>query len=147
MDRSILVFGQMNESSGARLRVGSTAITMAEYFRDQEQRDVLIFIDNVYRFAQAGMEVSALLGRIPSGGWLPADSRAARWARSRSGSSTRTGGGDQHPGRLRPRLMTSPIRARQPPSVTWTPWPSSRVIWRVKGCIRPWTRWRRPRHC
>ncbi|MBI4558862.1 MAG: F0F1 ATP synthase subunit beta [Candidatus Hydrogenedentes bacterium] len=61
-----LVFGQMNEPPGARLRVGLTALTMAEYFRDEEGKDVLLFIDNIFRFAQAGSEVSALLGRIPS---------------------------------------------------------------------------------
>jgi F-type H+-transporting ATPase subunit beta len=66
LDRSVLVFGQMHESPGARYRVAFAALTMAEYFRDQEHAEVLIFIDNVYRFAQAGMEVSALLGRIPS---------------------------------------------------------------------------------
>jgi F-type H+-transporting ATPase subunit beta len=63
---STLVFGQMNESPGTRFRVGHTALAIAEYFRDQERKNVLLFIDNIYRFAQAGMEVSALLGRIPS---------------------------------------------------------------------------------
>ncbi|MCX5709759.1 MAG: F0F1 ATP synthase subunit beta [Candidatus Omnitrophica bacterium] len=63
---SALVFGQMNEPPGARLRVGLSALTMAEYFRDQERKDVLIFIDNVYRYIQAGSEVSTLLGRMPS---------------------------------------------------------------------------------
>jgi F-type H+-transporting ATPase subunit beta len=63
---SVLVFGQMNEPPGARLRVAATALTIAEYFRDSERKNVLLFIDNVYRFAQAGMEVSALLGRVPS---------------------------------------------------------------------------------
>jgi F-type H+-transporting ATPase subunit beta len=66
LSRSVLVLGQMNETPGARLRVPSTALSIAEYFRDHEQKDVLLFVDNVYRFAQAGMEVSALLGRIPS---------------------------------------------------------------------------------
>ena len=66
LDSAVLVFGQMNESPGARLRVAFTALSMAEYFRDQEHKNVLIFIDNVYRFAQAGMEVSGLLGRVPS---------------------------------------------------------------------------------
>lgn len=61
-----LVFGQMNEPPGARLRVGLTGLTFAEYFRDEEGRDVLFFIDNIFRFTQAGSEVSALLGRIPS---------------------------------------------------------------------------------
>ncbi|HOO75856.1 MAG TPA: F0F1 ATP synthase subunit beta, partial [Tepiditoga sp.] len=61
-----LVFGQMNEPPGARFRVPLTALTMAEYFRDQEKKDVLLFIDNIFRFVQAGSEVSALLGRMPS---------------------------------------------------------------------------------
>ena len=61
-----MVFGQMNEPPGARQRVGLTALTMAEYFRDVEDRDVLLFIDNIFRFTQAGAEVSALLGRMPS---------------------------------------------------------------------------------
>jgi F-type H+-transporting ATPase subunit beta len=63
---SALVFGQMNEPPGARLRIGLSALTMAEYFRDQERKDVLIFIDNVFRYIQAGSEVSTLLGRMPS---------------------------------------------------------------------------------
>lgn len=66
LDKTVLVFGQMNESPGARFRVGFTAITMAEYFREVENEDVLIFMDNVFRFVQAGMEVSTLLGRLPS---------------------------------------------------------------------------------
>jgi len=61
-----MVFGQMNEPPGARLRVALTGLTIAEYFRDEEGRDLLIFIDNIFRFTQAGSEVSALLGRIPS---------------------------------------------------------------------------------
>lgn len=66
LQRAILVFGQMNEPPGARFRVALTALTMAEYFRDEMGQDVLLFIDNIYRFIQAGSEVSALLGRIPS---------------------------------------------------------------------------------
>lgn len=66
LDSTVLAFGQMNEPPGARLRLPYTALTMAEYFRDKEKRPVLIFIDNIYRFIQAGMEVSALLGRLPS---------------------------------------------------------------------------------
>ena len=66
VDKTALVFGQMNEPPGARLRVGLSAITMAEYFRDQEKKDVLLFIDNIYRYIQAGSEVSTLLGRMPS---------------------------------------------------------------------------------
>ncbi|GIO42059.1 MULTISPECIES: F0F1 ATP synthase subunit beta [Paenibacillus] len=64
--KTAMVFGQMNEPPGARLRVALTGLTMAEYFRDQEGRDVLLFIDNIFRFTQAGSEVSALLGRMPS---------------------------------------------------------------------------------
>jgi len=64
--QTALVFGQMNEPPGARMRVGLTALTMAEYFRDDKKQDVLLFIDNIFRFSQAGSEVSALLGRMPS---------------------------------------------------------------------------------
>jgi F-type H+/Na+-transporting ATPase subunit beta len=66
LDKTALVFGQMNEPPGARQRVGLTALTLAEYFRDEEEKDVLLFIDNIFRFVQAGSEVSALLGRMPS---------------------------------------------------------------------------------
>ncbi len=66
IDKTALIFGQMNEPPGNRLRVGLTGVTMAEYFRDEKGMDVLLFIDNIFRFAQAGSEVSALLGRIPS---------------------------------------------------------------------------------
>lgn len=66
LDKTALVFGQMNEPPGARLRIGLTGLTIAEYFRDVEERDVLLFIDNIFRFTQAGSEVSALLGRMPS---------------------------------------------------------------------------------
>ena len=66
IDKTALVYGQMNESPGARMRVGLTGLTMAEYFRDIKRQDVLLFIDNIFRFTQAGSEVSALLGRMPS---------------------------------------------------------------------------------
>jgi len=66
IDKAALVYGQMNEPPGARARVGLTGVTVAEYFRDEEGQDVLLFIDNIFRFTQAGSEVSALLGRIPS---------------------------------------------------------------------------------
>ena len=66
LDKTVLVYGQMNESPGARMRVGLSGLTMAEYFRDFEGQDVLLFIDNIFRFTQAGSEVSALLGRMPS---------------------------------------------------------------------------------
>src|SRR5690606_15083325 len=66
IDKTAMIFGQMNEPPGARSRVALTALTVAEYFRDVEGRDVLLFIDNIFRFIQAGSEVSALLGRMPS---------------------------------------------------------------------------------
>ncbi len=66
IDKTVMVFGQMNEPPGARLRVGLTGLSMAEYFRDEEGKDVLLFIDNIFRFTQSGSEVSALLGRMPS---------------------------------------------------------------------------------
>ena len=66
LEKTALVYGQMNEPPGARMRVGLSGLTMAEYFRDQENQDVLLFIDNIFRFTQAGSEVSALLGRVPS---------------------------------------------------------------------------------
>ncbi|MCT4585568.1 MAG: F0F1 ATP synthase subunit beta [Peptostreptococcaceae bacterium] len=66
IDKTVLVYGQMNEPPGARMRVGLSGLTMAEYFRDQKNQDVLLFIDNIFRFTQAGSEVSALLGRMPS---------------------------------------------------------------------------------
>ncbi len=66
LNKTALVYGQMNEPPGARMRVGLSGLTMAEYFRDQEKQDVLLFIDNIFRFTQAGSEVSALLGRMPS---------------------------------------------------------------------------------
>jgi F-type H+-transporting ATPase subunit beta len=66
LEKTALVFGQMNEVPGSRLRVALTALTMAEYFRDEDRKDVLLFIDNIFRFSQAGLEVSTLLGRLPS---------------------------------------------------------------------------------
>ena len=66
LNKTALVFGQMNEPPGARMRVGLTGLTMAEYFRDEQNQDVLLFVDNIFRFTQAGSEVSALLGRMPS---------------------------------------------------------------------------------
>ena len=66
LDKAALVFGQMDEPPGVRLRVGLSALTMAEYFRDEENQDVLLFVDNIFRFVQAGSEVSTLLGRMPS---------------------------------------------------------------------------------
>ena len=72
IEKTMLVFGQMNEPPGARMRVALSGLTMAEYFRDEEGQDLLLFVDNIYRYMQAGFEVSALLGRMPSRR-LPAD--------------------------------------------------------------------------
>jgi F-type H+-transporting ATPase subunit beta len=66
LDKTVMVYGQMNETPGPRLRVALSGLTMAEHFRDTEGKDVLVFVDNIFRFTQAGSEVSALLGRIPS---------------------------------------------------------------------------------
>src|ERR671934_2766177 len=68
IEKTALVFGQMDEPPGVRLRVALSALTMAEYFRDEKRLDVLLFIDNIFRFTQAGSEVSTLLGRMPSAG-------------------------------------------------------------------------------
>jgi len=94
IDRAVLVFGQMNEPPGARLRVALSALTMAEYFRDTSHGDTLLFIDNIFRFSQAGSEVSALLGRMPSAvGYQPTlatemGELQERIASTRSGSIT-----------------------------------------------------------
>jgi len=90
IDRTTLVFGQMNEPPGARLRVALTALTMAEYYRDVEGQDVLLFIDNMFRFVQAGSEVSALLGRMPSAvGYQPTLSTEMGMLQERITSTTR----------------------------------------------------------
>lgn len=94
ISKTCLVFGQMNEPPGARLRVGLTGLAMAEYFRDEEHQDVLLFMDNIFRFVQAGSEVSALLGRLPSAvGYQPTlgteiGSLQERIASTKSGSIT-----------------------------------------------------------
>lgn len=94
LDKTVMVFGQMNEPPGVRLRVGLSGLTMAEYFRDSQHMDVLLFIDNIYRYTLAGMEVSALLGRMPSAvGYQPTLSTEVgdleeRITSTRSGSIT-----------------------------------------------------------
>ena len=88
--KTALVFGQMNESPGVRMRVALTGLTMAEYFRDRQRKDVLLFIDNIFRFVQAGSEVSALLGRMPSAvGYQPTLSSELRQLQDRMTSSKR----------------------------------------------------------
>ncbi len=80
MDKTAMVFGQMNEPPGPRARVAMSGLSMAEYFRDKENRDVLLFIDNVFRFIQAGSEISALLGRIPSSAWYQPTLATEMWS-------------------------------------------------------------------
>lgn len=88
INKTALVFGQMNEPPGARLRVPLSGLTIAENFRDQSGQDVLLFIDNIFRFTQAGSEVSALLGRMPSAvGYQP--TLQPKWALFRSVSHLR----------------------------------------------------------
>jgi len=90
LDKAVLVFGQMNEPPGARARVALTALTHAEFFRDEEGRDVLLFIDNIFRFTQAGSEVSALLGRMPSAvGYQPTLSTEMGLLQERIASTTK----------------------------------------------------------
>ena len=90
IDKTAMVFGQMNEPPGARLRVALTALTMAEYFRDEVGSDVLIFIDNIFRFVQAGSEVSALLGRMPSAvGYQPTLANEMGFLQERITSTTK----------------------------------------------------------
>ena len=102
IDKTALVYGQMNEPPGARMRVGLTGLTMAEYFRDKEHKDVLLFIDNIFRFIQAGSEVSALLGRIPSAvGYQPTLGTDVGALQERI-TSTKDGSIYVRPGRLRP---------------------------------------------
>ena len=90
IDKTVLVYGQMNEPSGARMRVALSGLTMAEYFRDVEHQDVLLFIDNIFRFTQAGSEVSALLGRMPSAvGYQPTLATEMGQLRERITSTTK----------------------------------------------------------
>ena len=90
IDKTALVFGQMNEPPGARMRVAETGLTMAEYFRDVKKQDVLLFIDNIFRFVQAGSEVSALLGRMPSAvGYQPTLANDVGELQERIASTTR----------------------------------------------------------
>jgi F-type H+-transporting ATPase subunit beta len=119
--KAALVYGQMTEPPGARLRVGLTALAVAEYFRDEEGTDVLLFIDNIFRFTQAGSEVSALLGRMPSAvGYQP-------------NLATELG------------ELTSPTPRPPPRSPTWTPPLCCRAQLRSLAFILRWTRWLPPR--
>jgi len=91
IDKTAMVFGQMNEAPGPRARVALTWLAMAEHFRDREKRDVLLFIDNIFRFTQAGSEISALLGRIPSAVWYQPTLATDMWALQERITSTKDG--------------------------------------------------------
>jgi len=124
-----LMYGQMNEPPGARARVGLSGLSMAEYFRDEEGQDVLFFVDNIFRFTQAGAEVSALLGRIPSAvGYQPTLATDMGALQERI-TSTNKGS----------------ITSVQAISRIWTPPPCCRGRSRSWGFIRRWTRWIPPR--
>lgn len=119
INKTAMVFGQMNEPPGARLRVALTGLTMAEYFRDEEGRDVLLFIDNIFRFTQAGSEVSALLGRMPSAvGYQPTLATEMGQLQERITSTKKV---PLHPFRQSTFLrMTIRTRRRRRRSLTWT---------------------------
>ncbi len=121
LERTALVFGQMNEPPGARWRVGMTALAVAEHFRDVMSRNVLLLIDNVFRFVQAGSEVSGLLGRLPSRmGYQPTLATEIAEIEERI-TSVRERRRDLHPGRLRARRRLHGSRPSPRPSPTSTP--------------------------
>ena len=140
-----LIYGQMTEPPGARLRVGLTGLTVAEYFRDEEGQDVLLFIDNIFRFTQAGSEVSALLGRMPSAvGYQPNLATEMGELQERI-TSTKNG---LHHLACRPSTCpptTTPIPRRPPRSRTWTPPPTFRATSPRWASTPPWIRWPPPR--
>jgi F-type H+-transporting ATPase subunit beta len=131
MDKASLVYGQMNEPPGARSRVGLTALTQAEYFRDVKNQDVLLFIDNIFRFTQAGSEVSALLGRIPSAvGYQPTLSTEMGELQERI-TSTMSGSPPSSPGPSWNRESIPQWTPWSPHPGSWTPtsWAKSTTTW------------------
>ena len=137
IDKTALVYGQMNEPPGARMRVGLSELTMAEYFRDVKNQDVLLFIDNIFRFTQAGSEVSALLGRMPSAvGYEPTLATEMGALQERI-TSTRKGSITSVQAVYVPADdLTDPAPATT--SATWMPRPFCPVICQP-GYIRQWT--------
>ena len=120
IDQTVMVFGQMNEPPGARMRVALSALTMAEYFRDESGADTLLFIDNIFRFTQAGSEVSALLGRMPSAvGYQPTLSTEMGELQERITSTERARSPRCRRCTCRPTIRL--IRPRPTPLPTWTP--------------------------
>src|SRR4028118_2301474 len=165
IDKTMLVFGQMNEPPGARMRVALSGLTMAEYCREEGGRGVLLFIDNIFRFVQAGSEVSALLGRMPSQvGYQPTletemGQLQERITSTRKGSVTSVQAiyvpaddltapapaaafGHRH---ARARRPTCPPRRRRRCSPTSTRRRCCRAASRRRASTRPWTRSTRPR--
>ena len=138
IDKTVMVFGQMNEPPGVRLRIALTGLTMAEYFRDRERQDVLLFIDNIYRYILAGMEVSALLGRMPSAvGYQPTLSTEMgdleeRITTTKSGSIT-----SFQAIYVPPTTTPTPVLPR--PSATWTLLSPSNAPSPSRACTRPST--------
>jgi len=139
MEQTCMVFGQMNEPPGARLRVGLSALTVAEYFRDTTGADVLLFIDNIFRFSQAGSEVSALLGRMPSAvGYQPTLATEMGQLQERIASTSK----GSRPFTSRP--TTPPIPPRPPPSDSSTPSSTWSGPSPKKASTPPSTRWPPP---
>jgi len=139
----VLVYGQMNEPPGARARVALSALSVAEYFRDEEGRDVLLFIDNIFRFTQAGSEVSALLGRIPAAvGYQPTLSTEMGALQERITSTTKGSITSVQAIFVPADDLTDP---EPPPSRTWTQPPCSRARSPSSASILRWTRLTRPR--
>ena len=142
-DKTALVFGQMNESPGVRMRVALSGLTMAEYFRDVEHKDVLLFIDNIFRFVQAGSEVSTLLGRMPSAvGYQPTLASEMGALQERI-TSTRDGSVTSVQAVYVPADdLTDPA-----PATTFSPLDATTVLSRKiaeQGIYPPWTRWSPP---
>ena len=134
-----LVYGQMNEPPGARARVALTGLAQAEYFRDQEGKDVLLFVDNIFRFTQAGAEVSALLGRIPSAvGYQPTLATEMGNLQERITSTNKGSITSVQAIYVPADDMTDPAPA------TSTPRPCCRATSPPRPSSRPWTRWTRP---
>ena len=137
-----LVYGQMNEPPGARLRVALSALSMSEYFRDEENRDVLLFVDNIFRVSQAGSEVSALLGRTPSAvGYQPNLAEEMAGLQERI-TSTKKGSITSMQAVYVPADDLTP--PPPPPSRTWTPPWCWNVRWQPRASTRQWIRWPRP---
>ena len=138
--KTVMVFGQMNEPPGARLRVGLTGVTMAEFFRDEMGQDVLLFIDNIFRFVQAGSEVSALLGRMPSAvGYQPTLGTEMGALQERITSTKRGSITSVQAIYVPADDITDPA-----PATAFSHLDATTVLDRAIASTPPWTRWARP---